>query len=130
MINNIHTLVEFLPLCCALEQLEEEGGAVDEETLIKVSTSSIAVLFESSLLVAANSEKREQWMRVLHGSMKLVVGSPQKFWLRGFLVKIGAVVEWRCGLPLESFCCDIPEANKMSEMCHLVAVKRPVLDLW
>lgn len=63
-------------------------------------------------------------MRVLQEIVKVAVQLLHTCELRGLLVKTRKLIDWKCVPPLASYCCDIPEAEDMSAMCHGVVVKR------
>lgn len=66
-------------------------------------------------------------MRVIHEAKKVVAGHQQKCKLRGVVVNTMELVVCRCVTLLLSSCCDIPEADNMSAVRLIVAMKTPCI---
>lgn len=52
--------------------------------------------------VTEDLKRKEKWMRVLHKGMEVVVRPLQKCEPKGFVVKTGEVIQWKCVLLLVS----------------------------
>lgn len=83
-----YRLVGFLPACCTQEQLEDEEGVEAEEMSVYGSKSTMTVPLTIFVRLTAHLVVRERQMRILHKTMEVVVGPPQKCELRGIVVKI------------------------------------------
>lgn len=64
-------------------------------------------------------------MRVLHKALTVAVGSLQKYELRGFLIKIRELIEWKSVPLMVCYCCDIPKANDNSAISQSFLKREP-----
>lgn len=74
----------------------------------------MTLLLESAIRITTDSVGREQRMRLLHKTMKLVVQHLQKCELQVLVVETRELVERKGQLLLVSFWCDISENKYMS----------------
>lgn len=75
LINNGHTLVWFLSVCCSCENLEEDQSGGDEEKSVTEFTSSVRIELKRGANRILDSVETEQMIRVLCKALN-IVGDP------------------------------------------------------
>lgn len=127
LIDGGSTLVGFLSVRSGEEGADGEGGGEDEDMSEYRFTSSMTTPLERGRRIIAGRRWRNQWLRALHGAMKVVLRPLWESELASFLVETRALVEWNCVPLMMSYCRDIPEREEISEMQYGVAVYRPCI---
>lgn len=74
LVENVHILIGFLPVCCMQKLLLEKEGAEDKVMLLYRITISMTVLLEIGVWLNAASQGRQWRIRVLQEVIKAVVG--------------------------------------------------------
>lgn len=129
VVENEHTLVGFLPFCCSNEHLGENGSGKDVSMSVygPTPTTLMAVPSKKSVRFNADLVARRRKMRILHATMKVVVGILLECRLKICFVKTRKLVAWQYVPPLVSNCCSIPKGKNRSGGRPDAAVKRVFL---